>query len=55
MNKNETSNVNEQKAIELMGEVEAYRKTIGNCKDALASAEQELDEALERYYDQLNK
>lgn len=36
---------------ELMTEVETYRQAIQDAKDALASAEQELDEVLAREYE----
>lgn len=35
---------------ELMNEVDVYRQAIEDAKDALASAEQELDEALDTAY-----
>ena len=44
---------NEQgsKIEKLMAEVETYRQAIQDAKDALASAEQELDETLAAEYD----
>ena len=37
----------ETKSAELFNEVEVYKQAIQDAKDALASAEQELDETLE--------
>lgn len=40
------------KIQELFNEVEIYKQAIQDAKDALASAEQELDETLDAEYDQ---
>lgn len=40
------------KIQKLMSEVETYRQAIQDAKDALASAEMELDETLEEEFEQ---
>lgn len=40
------------KIQELLNEVELYKQAIQDAKDALASAEQELDETLDAEFDQ---
>ena len=42
----------ETKIQELMSEVEAYKQAIQDAKDALASAETELDETLDTEFNQ---
>ena len=42
----------ENKIQELFDEVELYKQAIQDAKDALASAEQELDETLDATFDQ---
>lgn len=42
----------ENKIQELFEEVELYKQAIQDAKDALASAEQELDETLDAEFDQ---
>ena len=41
-----------EKIQELFKEVEVYKQAIQDAKDALASAEQELDETLDEEFDQ---
>ena len=43
------------KIEELMQEVEIYRQAIQDAKDALASAEMELDEELESEFSKVNE
>lgn len=52
MEKNEVRNSETGEAVaKLIVEVETYRQAIQDAKDALESAEQELDEILQREYE----
>ena len=44
--------MNKSKVQELMQEVEVYKQAIQDAKDALASAEMELDETLDEEFNQ---
>ncbi len=46
--------MSENKITELMKEVEIYKQAIQDAKDALASAEMELDETLDMEFGQQN-
>ena len=52
MNKGEVSSMETSKIKELMNEVEIYKQAIQDAKDALASAEMELDETLDAEFNQ---
>ena len=43
------------KIQELMNEVEIYKQAIQDAKDALASAEMELDETLDAEFEEMNR
>ena len=51
-NEGESESMENNKIRELMSEVETYRQAIQDAKDALASAEMELDETLEEEFNQ---
>ena len=50
--KGEDETMETNKIQELMNEVETYKQAIQDAKDALASAEQELDETLDAEFNQ---
>ena len=52
MTKGEVSSMETSKIKELMNEVEIYKQAIQDAKDALASAEMELDETLDAEFNQ---
>ena len=47
----ENKNNPEGKIVQLFKEVDTYKQAIEDARDALASAEEELDELLEETYD----
>lgn len=50
INKGESSTMENSNIQKLMEEVETYKQAIQDAKDALASAEMELDDALENEF-----